>query len=44
MKLQHEWQVKIENRIYHTSFDEIVKKIRKGMILRQDQVKCGNLP
>ena len=43
MNSQELWQVKIDNHVYTANFDEIAKKIRKGMILRQDKIKSENL-
>ncbi|HVE56074.1 MAG TPA: hypothetical protein VNB22_04545, partial [Pyrinomonadaceae bacterium] len=35
-------QYKVLDRVYYVNFDELVKKIRNGSVLRYDAVKIGN--
>ena len=42
MKIPTLWQVKIDDQVFSANSEEIVHKIRKGLILRQDQVKTPN--
>lgn len=35
-------QLKVLDRIYYVNFEEIKLKIKKGTVLRQDQIKVGN--
>jgi hypothetical protein len=42
MSLNENCQYKILERVYYANFEEIVEKIKKGSVLRHDQVKVGN--
>src|SRR5215213_4250665 len=35
-------QYKVLDRVYYANYDEIIEKIKKGSVLRHDQVKIGN--
>ena len=41
MSLNVNCQYKILERVYYANFDEIVEKIKKGKVLRHDQIKVG---